>query len=106
MTTKKKCHGKCGLEKDLEEFAINRANSDGHEYKCKVCFKGIRADRKKAKSMRAEDGNNAAPARTKNPKAPIPSRIDRAIHLDEQLLKAVKKSVAGEIIRIIEEAFA
>jgi len=37
--------------------------------------------------------------------APVP-KIDDTILLDQQILKAIKKSVANQIIRIIEEAFA
>jgi DNA-directed RNA polymerase subunit RPC12/RpoP len=37
--------------------------------------------------------------------SPIP-KINDAILLDQQILKAIKKSVANQIIRIIEEAFA
>jgi len=39
-------------------------------------------------------------------RSPSPAaKIDDAILLDQQILKAIKKSVANQIIRIIEEAF-
>jgi hypothetical protein len=34
---KKKCNGKCGLEKDVEEFGKDWSSKDRRKDKCKVC---------------------------------------------------------------------
>ena len=41
----KKCK-KCGIEKDLSEFHVNRAKKDGKETKCKGCIREAVANRK------------------------------------------------------------
>jgi len=44
MSTKR-CAGKCGLEKDLEDFYKCRAAPDGRQAKCKVCDNELRMKR-------------------------------------------------------------
>lgn len=117
MEEKEKMCKKCGLVKPITEFNKNSVRPDGHESQCRVCTTQHQRDWV-AKKKKGTDGNSRKKRKTQkpgpttrvpppmNPANPIPYRIDDAILLDQQILKAIKKSVANQIIRIIEEAFA
>jgi len=51
-------------------------------------------------------GNGKRKLSTRKNSTSIPSKIDDTIALDQQILKAIKKSVANQIVKIIQEAFA
>jgi endogenous inhibitor of DNA gyrase (YacG/DUF329 family) len=107
----------CGREPKGEEKKMEKRN-------CIVCGQEFEAKREKttvcSKKCRNIDYNSRRPKinseksskdiRNKSirkPKLPSPEhKIDETILLDQQILKAIKKSVANQIIRIIEEAFA
>lgn len=108
MNQKKQCL-KCGEEKPLEEFSKNVSTTDGLERSCKDC--------KKKQQQKYRDEHKAARNGRKNPqkslkrhlkKAPEDSRkgIDEAILLPADAIKAIKRAVAKDIIKIIEKALA
>jgi len=121
----------CGREPKGEEKKMEKRNCilcgqvfeakrEGTTVCCKKCrnikYKSSRPKRNSEKSRkirRKKAIQNPGPTRipSMNLANLTPSRIDMAqiedtILLDQQILKAIKKSVANQIIRIIEEAFA
>ena len=108
MDQKKQC-SKCGKEKPLEEFSKNASNPDGLERWCKDC-------KKKAQQDYRDKQKNSGNGR-KNRKKPLKHHfkrlsedsckgIDEAIILPADAIKAIRRAVAKDIIKIIEEAFA
>jgi len=51
-------------------------------------------------------GNEKRKSSNRKNSISIPAKIEDSIALDQKLLKAIKKSVANQIIKIIQEAFA
>jgi len=116
MEEKKICT-KCNLPKSLDEFYKNKSSSDGLEYRCRECKrKSAAACRKKKKSGKdllkggRSDVKAIAKGKRKKQKTvdskPAPPAVAEGILLDQQLIKAIKRSVAKEIVGIIEERFA
>lgn len=54
----KRC-SKCGVEKPLSEFYLNRRAKDGHQYKCKVCHKKVANDYVRRNSKAQTEKTNA-----------------------------------------------
>jgi hypothetical protein len=107
MDQKKQC-SKCGKEKPLEKFNRNASTPDGLEWYCKDCKKKAGQEYRDKKKR---NGNGR-----KNRKKPLkhhfkklledsPKRIDEALFLPGDAIKAIKRAVAKDIIKIIEEAF-
>jgi hypothetical protein len=101
----KKC-SKCGLEKDLEKFAINRANPDGREYACRECMVKVRRDRRIAKNRpeRQKPGPKSSSRRSSSAN-PGPSMKDDGIFLERSILLAVEKAVALKLLKKFEPIF-
>jgi ribosome-binding protein aMBF1 (putative translation factor) len=101
-----------GEEKIMEEKEMKSCLQCGESFeprnkRSRFCKKGCndkwhRNQKKKSAGniRRKKAVQNPGPNQTLSPK------IDDTILLDQQILKAIKKSVANQIIRIIEEAFA
>jgi len=96
-------------------FSKNRSTPDGWERFCKDCSRKRAAKyRKKARGKISQNiPKRLRTVRVKSPLTgavlpppPLSLRIDDTILLDQQLLKAVKRSVAKDIIKLIEGAFA
>lgn len=108
MDGKKKC-SKCGIEKELEQFSVNRANPDGREYKCKECWKDIRAEKTKAKvkgikKRQKMNPKETASIRPRENEKSEPAPMMKATPVE--IMNALRKGFAREIIQVIEENFA
>jgi DNA-directed RNA polymerase subunit RPC12/RpoP len=112
MEPKKKCP-RCGEEKPAtkEFFGGNRSATDGLNYWCKDCKSKYQAGKykkdhggspKKARDFKGEYKHRKI--REKKDVSPVHQASD-TILLDQQILKAIKRSVAKEIMGIIEERF-
>ena len=120
MEEETKVCSKCNLPKSLDEFSKNKSISDGLEYHCRECrSKSAAVYRKKKKTgndfPKGRDSEGKAIAKGKRKKRkkrktvdskPAPQAVAEGILLDQQLIKAIKRSVAKEIVGIIEERFA
>ena len=117
MEEKKKICTKCGLPKSLDEFSKNKSTPDGLERWCKECRRKRQAAYRKKKKPGNDllkgsrsEGKTIAKRKRKKRKTvdskPTPPAVAEGILLDQQLIKAIKRSVAKEIVGIIEERFA
>ncbi len=106
MGQKKKC-SRCGQVKDIDEFSVNKSNPDGHEYKCKVCWKDIRAEKSKDKKV-GGDGRR----KRSRPVAPDPGNepVAESLYMDPAAIRSIKRSVGKEILsefsKYLEERYA
>ncbi len=115
MEEKEKICTKCGPPpKPITEFNKNASRPDGHESRCRICTTQHQRDwvamKKKSidgNSRKKRKAQKRGPTRvpSMNPANPTISCINDAILLDQQILKAIKKSVANQIIQIIKETF-
>lgn len=108
MEETKTCRG-CGAIKPIADFNRNVAYPSGRESRCRVCTAQAQRDRKASIKKKAHDDNDRKKRQPRNP-GPVrspnaPSIPSEAVTLDAQLIKAIKRSVANEIIKIITEAF-
>jgi len=117
MEEETKVCSKCNLPKSLDEFNKNKSISDGLEYHCRECKKKQAAAYRKKKKPGKDfpkggrsDVKAIAKGKRKKQKTgdskPVPQTVAEGILLDQQLIKAIKRSVAKEIVGIIEERFA
>lgn len=117
MEEKTKICTKCGESKLLDEFSKNKSTPDSPERWCKKCrSKSAAAYCKEKKSGNdfpkgsRSEGKAIAKGKRKKQKTidskPAPQAVAEGILLDQQLIKAIKRSVAKEIVGIIEERFA
>lgn len=100
MEEKKKC-SKCGEMKDFDQFNKNRAVKDGLDNHCSDCKRKYQRKLRERKKKNVQASNG----RRKKSIQEDDLKIDDAILLDQQILKAIKKSVANQIIQIIKESF-
>lgn len=112
MTIMKICTT-CHAEKSIDEFSINRANPDGHEYRCKACWKGVRKSRKNKATVEnnnSKPGYNKPPAGRKPPPPPAPPPVSEALYIDptelRALIRGVGKKLLQEFARFLEERYA
>lgn len=108
MSQEKRC-SKCEEKKLPEEFSKNVSTSDGLERWCKDCKK--KAGQKYRDKQKDSDEGRKNPKKSWKPhfrRLPEDSRkeIDEAILLPADVIKAIKRAVAKDIIKIIQEAFA
>jgi len=95
----------CEKEKPAtpEFFHRGKQGKFGLSSVCKEC----RTREWKEKHPGVKHRSSAIKAKTQKPiPANSTSKIDDTIALDQQILKAIKKSVANQIVKIIQEAFA
>jgi DNA-directed RNA polymerase subunit RPC12/RpoP len=109
METKRKVCSKCHIEKDVAEFSLNRSAPDGREYKCKQCWKEIRAEKKKMggasrKAPADPKPKRAAHQRTK-PMAATPLTTASPTEIVVALRKGIAAEILGEILALINDRY-
>lgn len=90
----KTCSG-CGKEKGFDEFSLNNANKDGHEYKCKACFRDMR---KKKKKKEGKSDILIFGERPTRPSATATPALAEVLYLQPDLIRGIKRAVAKEVI--------
>lgn len=100
----KKTCSKCGAEKSMDEFSINKANRDGHEYHCKDCKKEKAREaraRRSGKHLRVEK-KTFPRERTVAARKPI-CAVTRAT--PEQIIAELRRGMAIDIIETIRAKY-
>ncbi len=110
MEQKKKC-SRCGQVKDIDEFSINKSNADGHEYKCKACWKDIRAEKSKGKRAGGNGRRkHSSPVIPGSAQAKSIEPVTESLFMDPAAIRSIKRSVGKEILsefsKYLEERYA
>ena len=102
----KKC-SKCGETKSVDQFAKRISSPDGLQSQCKDCIaKYYRDHRPKGVVPKSDNGRKHHRIPKPRPVADLSPKIDEAIYLPPESIKALRNAGIKEVIKILERSLA